>query len=113
MWGISVPSEEITSFSEERPFELRGGCVCMYVCMYLFFIIFLQHAPLQIVILHAWNDHHKHCVFLFDCLNLLHCYRYFSLCPVLYVLTYFIMFGLTHCVYTYLWITYFHSQLSL
>jgi len=26
---------------------------------------YLQHAPLQIVILHAWNDHHKHSVYLF------------------------------------------------
>jgi len=52
------------------------------------------------------------CIF-FDCLNLLPCYRYFSLCLVLYVLTYFNTFSLTHCVCTYWWITYFHSQLSL
>jgi len=50
---------------------------------------------------------------LFDCLYLLRCYRYFSLCLVLYVLTYFNAFSLTHCVCTYWWITYFHSQLSL
>ena len=37
--------------------------VCMYVCMYeciymyVFFFVYLQHAPLQIVILHAWKDH--------------------------------------------------------
>ena len=53
------------------------------------------------------------CIF-FDCFNLLRCYRYFSLCLVLYVLTYFnTLFSLTHCVCTYWWITYFHSQLSL
>jgi len=28
------------------------------------FFFYLQHASLQIVILHAWNDHHKHCVYL-------------------------------------------------
>jgi hypothetical protein len=33
---------------------------------------FLQHAPLQIVKLHAWNDHHRQCVyFCFGCLNTL------------------------------------------
>ena len=29
--------------------------VCIYVRMYVFF--YLQHAPSQIVILHAWKDH--------------------------------------------------------
>ena len=52
------------------------------------------------------------CIF-FDCLNLLCWYRYFSLCLVLYVLTYFNAFSLTHCVCTHWWIIYFHSQLSL
>jgi hypothetical protein len=32
---------------------------------YFFIIFYLQHAPLQIVILHAWNNHRKHCVYFF------------------------------------------------
>jgi hypothetical protein len=36
-----------------------------YVQATIFVFFYLQHAPLQIVILHAWNDHHKHCVYLF------------------------------------------------
>jgi len=40
-------------------------CVCMYVCMYVcvcvrayvFFLVYLQHVPLQTAILHAWKDH--------------------------------------------------------
>jgi hypothetical protein len=48
-------------------------CMCVYicwnfyvyVCVYIYLCIFyLQHAPLQIVILHAWNDLHSHCVYL-------------------------------------------------
>jgi len=52
---------------------------------------YLQHDPLQIVILHAWKDHHKHCVYFFYFLNLLCCYRYFSLSG-------FICFNVLKCI---------------
>ena len=36
-------------------------CVCMYwyvcVCVYVGGFVYLQHVPLQIVILYAWKDH--------------------------------------------------------
>ena len=39
-------------------------CVCVYVGMYVYvcvyvyiFLVYLQHVPLQRVILHAWKDH--------------------------------------------------------
>ena len=30
--------------------------MCVHVCIY-FFLVYLQHVPLQIVTLHAWKDH--------------------------------------------------------
>jgi len=55
--------------------------VCMYVCMYVYvcylfvcvcvcmFFIYLQHAPLQLIILHAWRNSIQYVHILQNTLN--------------------------------------------
>jgi hypothetical protein len=40
-----------------REREVENVCVRVF---FFFFFIYLQPPPFQIVILHAWNNHHRH-----------------------------------------------------
>ena len=49
-------------------------CVCMYVCMCIFicvcmFFIYLQRAPLQLIILHVWRNCIQYLHILHNTLN--------------------------------------------
>jgi hypothetical protein len=61
--------------------------------LFVYIIIYLQHASLHIVILHAWRDH-------YTCVHYLHFYLTVHLVPWLFTsyLNILVLFGIVHIV---------------